>query len=580
MAHRAELLVRFVRLIHQAVGVVERWCLQDALQHRHVLHTGRAVMVERFAATTAAAFVQRRVFEGRTGAGAGRGATADAATGGRFRVEQQVMVLVVLQLRWPPDWEPVEEAAEEAAAVEEEDDAEEPTERMTGVMVSPFWARCCAVPPIRSSSADEPDDARCRMIGHAPERVAARSGADADAADEMPPWWRYSDDEEEEDDDDEDVSADSVLETEPIGLLAISTSTWLPSQLHVDEADGLFASSTAPWSSSADHICWRSSSLCSVRNTTSFSVCSVLSVRRSGIVRSSSCMNSGLSGRFCVITDCRHAFSFVYMRSISSTFRRPGRSGVISTIAQNSPISASVRCIEFMRSAKLNVESTRKRAFAPFWIVSRRITCPFRQMIELIDVSNMQISRTNSASNRPAFSSVNLSSCVSSWNPGIMPAKSITPRMTCANRWLNSCSDWSSARAVAGSLTHGGDLFARKLARFDVRLEDAREESGLIVQLGREGPLVAAVLRALLHRGHKKKHEKETKPSLRFVKLEKIVAPKPCAAQLMVLWAAASSRSPGEKGAFEEKRPLLRTVQKRSYLQRIREGAALFASEL
>uniref|UniRef100_A0A8W7P7P8 Uncharacterized protein n=1 Tax=Anopheles coluzzii TaxID=1518534 RepID=A0A8W7P7P8_ANOCL len=57
------------------------------------------------------------------------------------------------------------------------------------------------------------------------------------------------------------------------------------------------------------------------------------------------------------------------------------------------------------------------------------------------------------------------------------------------------------ARAVAGPLAHGGDLFARKLARFDVRLEDAGEQPGLIVELAGEGPLVAPVLRALLHRG-------------------------------------------------------------------------------
>uniref|UniRef100_A0A182JI67 Uncharacterized protein n=1 Tax=Anopheles atroparvus TaxID=41427 RepID=A0A182JI67_ANOAO len=341
----------------------------------------------------------------------------DAGVGRRVElaVPRHVMMVVM-----------VDDDADAAAEDNDDDDADDddPTERMTGVIVSPFCARCCAVPPMRSSSADEPELARCRMMGHAPER----------------------------DDDDEDVSVDSVLETELIGLLAISTSTWLPSQLQLAVLlAGLFASdSTAPWSSSFDHICWRSSSLCSVRNTTSFSVCSVLSVRRSGMVRSSSCMNSGLSGRFCVITVCRHAFSFVYMRSISSTLRRPGRSGVISTIAQNRPISASVRCIEFIRSAKLNVESTRKRAFAPFWMVSRRITCPLRQMMELIVVSNMQISRTNSASNRPAFSSVNLSSCVSSWKPGIMPAKSITPRMTCANLWLNSCSDCSSGAGFNG----------------------------------------------------------------------------------------------------------------------------------
>uniref|UniRef100_A0A182MK89 Uncharacterized protein n=1 Tax=Anopheles culicifacies TaxID=139723 RepID=A0A182MK89_9DIPT len=57
------------------------------------------------------------------------------------------------------------------------------------------------------------------------------------------------------------------------------------------------------------------------------------------------------------------------------------------------------------------------------------------------------------------------------------------------------------ARAVAGPLTHGGDLFARKLARFDVGLQYARQQTGLIVQFAREGPLVAAVLCALLHRG-------------------------------------------------------------------------------
>lgn len=155
------------------------------------------------------------------------------------------------------------------------------------------------------------------------------------------------------------VSADSVLETEPIGLLAAS-STLLPSQLHVFEL-GLLARS-----SSAFHICWRKSSLCSVRNTTSFSVWSVLSVLKSGIVRSSSCMNSGLSGRFWETIDCRQHFSLLYIRSINSTLRNPGRSGVINTMAQNRPISASVRFIEFIRSAKLNVESTRKRALAPF----------------------------------------------------------------------------------------------------------------------------------------------------------------------------------------------------------------------
>lgn len=72
---------------------------------------------------------------------------------------------------------------------DEAEEEEDPTERMTGVMVSPFCARCCAVPPMRSSSADEPELARCRMMGQAPDRVAASRGADADDADEMLPWW-------------------------------------------------------------------------------------------------------------------------------------------------------------------------------------------------------------------------------------------------------------------------------------------------------------------------------------------------------------------------------------------------------
>lgn len=142
--------------------------------------------------------------------------------------------------------------------------------------------------------------------------------------------------------------------------------------------------------------------------------------------------------------------SLEYIFSISSVFLKPGRSGVISTIAQNKPISASLKFIEFIRSAKLNVESTRKRAFAPFCIASRRITCPFKQIILLIAESNMHIRRTNNASNRPAFSRVNLSSCVSNWKPGIMPAKSITPRMTWAKRCENSCSDWSSGAGFRG----------------------------------------------------------------------------------------------------------------------------------
>uniref|UniRef100_A0A182VN00 Uncharacterized protein n=1 Tax=Anopheles merus TaxID=30066 RepID=A0A182VN00_ANOME len=84
---------------------------------------------------------------------------------------------------------PDEADDEDADEADDDDDDDEPTDRMTGVMVSPFWARCCAVPPIRSSSADEPELARCRMIGHAPDRVAASRGAAAEAADEMPPCW-------------------------------------------------------------------------------------------------------------------------------------------------------------------------------------------------------------------------------------------------------------------------------------------------------------------------------------------------------------------------------------------------------
>lgn len=199
-----------------------------------------------------------------------------------------------------------------------------------------------------------------------------------------------------------------------------------------------------------DHICWRSISLCSVRKTTNFSVCNVLSVRKSGNNFSNSIMKSGSSGRFCEITVCKQPFSLECIFSTNSMLRKPGRSADIKTIAQNRPISESDKFIAFMRSAKLNVESTKKRALAPFCIEFRRITWPFKQMILFIDVSNMQIKRTNNASNRPAFSNVNLSSWVSNWKPGIMPAKSITPRITWAKRCENSCSDWSSGAGFNG----------------------------------------------------------------------------------------------------------------------------------
>lgn len=37
VAQCAELLVRLVGLVHQRVGVIERWRLQHPLQHRHIV---------------------------------------------------------------------------------------------------------------------------------------------------------------------------------------------------------------------------------------------------------------------------------------------------------------------------------------------------------------------------------------------------------------------------------------------------------------------------------------------------------------------------------------------------------------
>lgn len=314
-----------------------------------------------------------------------------------------------------------------------------------GVIVKPFWVKWAWEPTISNSLVESPEDpelARLRR-GQVPDKVAAKRGADEANEDGCwLPWWLmwwgalvvdaiwYS------------KSPDSVLDTEPKGLFASTSIRWSSQPL------GLL--DKICWSSSMDHICWRNSSLCSVRNTTNFSVCNVLRVRKSGIVSNNLLMNSGWSGRFWLMMVCRQPFKRLYMRSINSRLRKPGRSGVIKTMAQNKPISASVKFMEFMRSAKLNVESTRKRALAPFCIASRRITWPFRQIMLLMELSNMQIKRTNRASKRPAFSRVNLSSCESNWKPGIMPAKSMTPRMTWAKRCENSCSDCNSGAGFKG----------------------------------------------------------------------------------------------------------------------------------
>lgn len=155
----------------------------------------------------------------------------------------------------------------------------------------------------------------------------------------------------------------------------------------------------------------------------------------------SSCRNSGCPGLFWLMTVCKHDFNLEYILSTSSMLRSPGLSGVIKTMAQNKPTSASVKHIEFILSANLNVESTRNLALAPFWMESLFIIWPFRQMILLIGASNMHMSLMKSASKSPLLSRVNLSSWVRSWKPGIKPAKSITPRITWAKRWENSFSD-------------------------------------------------------------------------------------------------------------------------------------------
>lgn len=177
---------------------------------------------------------------------------------------------------------------------------------------------------------------------------------------------------------------------------------------------------------------------------------SVDNVFKSPIVFIRLVIKSGWFGRWLTMTCSKHCFNFECIWLISSRFLMPCRSGAIRTTAQKSAISTSVNCIEFILSANLKVESTRNLAFAPFWIESRFISCPLRQTMESIDVSNRLISLTKSASNRPALRRVNLSFWVRRSNPGIFPANSITPRMTSENLCENSCSDWISGAGFNG----------------------------------------------------------------------------------------------------------------------------------
>lgn len=54
-------------------------------------------------------------------------------------------------------------------------------------------------------------------------------------------------------------------------------------------------------------------------------------------------------------------------------------------------------------------------------------------------------------------------------------------------------------RTVASPLSHRGDLFTRKLARFHVGSQHSGQKPRLVVQFGGQRSLVSSILGALLH---------------------------------------------------------------------------------
>lgn len=76
--------------------------------------------------------------------------------------------------------------------------------------------------------------------------------------------------------------------------------------------------------------------------------------------------------------------------------------GAMTTTAEKRPISWSVSLKLFIRSAKSNMESMRKRALLAECSDSGRSTSPFRQIMELVVESNMHASRTSRTSKTPA----------------------------------------------------------------------------------------------------------------------------------------------------------------------------------